>query len=103
MVYLEQGDDAPHLSIRERQILERVALGRSAKEVALELGIAHRTVERHIENARYKMRARNKTHMITKAVICGELVLAAGRPRQRRARPPPRGFLFTEGRALTNT
>ena len=80
MVYLEQGDDAPHLSMRERQILERVALGRSAKEVAIELGIAHRTVERHIENARNKMRARNKTHMITKAVICGELVLAAGFP-----------------------
>ncbi|HEY4070366.1 MAG TPA: helix-turn-helix transcriptional regulator [Sphingomicrobium sp.] len=76
MLYLSQGDDAPHLSSRERQVLERVALGRSAKEVAVELGIAHRTVERHIENARYKMRARNKTHMIAKAVICGELVLA---------------------------
>lgn len=76
MLYLDQGDDAPHLSLRERQILQRVAEGRSAKEVAIELGIAHRTVERHIENARYKMRARNKTHMIAKAVICGELILA---------------------------
>jgi|SRR5689334_9092615 len=77
MLYLQEGDDAPHLTLRERQILERVALGRSAKEVAAELGIAHRTVERHIENARYKMRARNKTHMIAKAVLCGELILAA--------------------------
>ena len=76
MLYLQEGDDAPHLTLRERQILERVALGRSAKEVAAELGIAHRTVERHIENARYKMRARNKTHMIAKAVLCGELILA---------------------------
>lgn len=75
MLYLDHSDDAPRLSLRERQILQRVAEGRSAKEVAVELGIAHRTVERHIENARYKMRARNKTHMIAKAVICGELIL----------------------------
>ncbi|MGH9553371.1 MAG: helix-turn-helix domain-containing protein [Terriglobales bacterium] len=80
MLYLGQVDDAPHLSFRERQVLEHVAQGQSAKEVAVELGIAHRTVERHIENARNKMRARNKTHMITKAVICGELVLAIDSP-----------------------
>jgi LuxR family transcriptional regulator, transcriptional regulator of spore coat protein len=80
MLYLGQVDDTPHLSFRERQILEQVAQGRSAKEVAVNLGIAHRTVERHIENARNKMRARNKTHLITKAVICGELVLAIDSP-----------------------
>jgi LuxR family transcriptional regulator of spore coat protein len=80
MFYLDESDDAPHLSFRERQILEQVAQGRSAKEVAAELGIAHRTVERHIENARYKMRARNKTHMIAKAMICGELVLTEESP-----------------------
>ncbi len=76
MRYLGRVDDAPHLSFREHQIVELVAQGQSAKEVGAELGIAHRTVERHIENARYKMRARNKTHMIAKAVICGELVLS---------------------------
>jgi DNA-binding CsgD family transcriptional regulator len=92
MLYVQDGDDAPHLSLRERQILERVALGRSAKEVAAELGIAHRTVERHIENARYKMRARNKTHMIAKAVLCGELVLAT--------HPPPSDGGETPGRDL---
>lgn len=100
MMFLEQGDDAPHLSMRERQILERVALGRSAKEVAIELGIAHRTVERHIENARYKMRARNKTHMITKAVICGELVLGPEAPDNDEPSSPPQRFLLKDGRAL---
>ncbi|MCL6729963.1 helix-turn-helix domain-containing protein [Sphingomonas hankyongi] len=74
MIHYGEIDDTPHLSSREREILERVACGQSAKEVAVALGIGHRTVERHIENARYKMRARNKTHMITKAVMCGELV-----------------------------
>lgn len=77
MFHLNESDDAPHLSFRERQVLEQVAQGRSAKEVAAELGINHRTVERHIENARYKMRARNKAHMIAKALSCGELVLVA--------------------------
>jgi LuxR family transcriptional regulator, transcriptional regulator of spore coat protein len=97
MLYLDQSDDAPHLSVRERQILERVALGRSAKEVAVELGIAHRTVERHIENARYKMRARNKTHMIAKAVIAGELVLAAHAPGSHDGGASEQRFLFGNG------
>jgi DNA-binding CsgD family transcriptional regulator len=94
MLYLGHGDDAPHLSSRERQVLERVAQGQSAKEVAVDLGIAHRTVERHIENARYKMRARNKTHMIAKAVICGELVLAMELPDNDEADPPHQDFIF---------
>src|SRR5690349_8535792 len=98
MLYLQEGDDAPHLTLRERQILERVALGRSAKEVAAELGIAHRTVERHIENARYKMRARNKTHMIAKAVLAGELVLAPHTPDNDGA-PPEQQLLFRNGHA----
>jgi DNA-binding CsgD family transcriptional regulator len=94
MLYLGQVDDAPHLSSRERQVLEKVAQGRSAKEVAVELGIAHRTVERHIENARNKMRARNKTHMITKAVISGELVLAIESPDDGESRSPRFVFGF---------
>jgi DNA-binding CsgD family transcriptional regulator len=87
MRYFDSVEDAPHLSIRERQVLERVAQGRSAKEVASELGITHRTVERHIENARNKMRARNKTHMIAKAVFCGELVLALGTQDKKKPKP----------------
>jgi DNA-binding CsgD family transcriptional regulator len=96
MLHLDGADDAPHLSPRERQVLERVALGRSAKEVASELGIAHRTVERHIENARNKMRARNKTHMIAKALICGELALAPEAPDNDPSAERPRGLLFAD-------
>jgi DNA-binding CsgD family transcriptional regulator len=99
MLYVDRSDDAPHLSVRERQILERVAQGQSAKEVAVDLGIAHRTVERHIENARYKMRARNKTHMIAKAVIAGELVLAAHTPDNDGAVQTEEDFLFRNGHA----
>jgi LuxR family transcriptional regulator, transcriptional regulator of spore coat protein len=65
----------PTLSAREREILELVARGLSAKEVAGEIGIAPRTVDRHIENIRLKMRARNRVHMVTQAVRGGQLQL----------------------------
>lgn len=45
------------LTPREVQILELVADGYSAKEVAATLGIAPRPVERHTENVRLKMGA----------------------------------------------
>jgi DNA-binding CsgD family transcriptional regulator len=62
---------ALRLSARERQVLELVAGGLSAKQIAQGIGIAPRTVERHIENIRNKLRARNKTHMIAKAMAFG--------------------------------
>jgi DNA-binding CsgD family transcriptional regulator len=61
----------PSLSPREQQILELVANGYSAKEAAGLVGIAPRTVERHIENIRLKMRARNRAHMVTQAILAG--------------------------------
>lgn len=71
----ESGDvqDDPGLTERERQILELVADGLSSKQVAQQIGIAPRTVDRHIENLRHKMRARNKSHLIAKAVAYGAL------------------------------
>lgn len=46
-------------------------MGMSAKEVALELPIVPRTVERHIENIRLKMGARNRAHMVMLALTSG--------------------------------
>lgn len=63
----------PSLTHRELEVLELVANGYSAKEVAQQIGIAPRTVERHIENVRLKMRARNRAHMITQAILSGTL------------------------------
>lgn len=62
---LEGGLD---LTVRELQILELVALGFSAKEVAQQIEIAPRTVECHIDTMRLKMRARNRTHMVAIAI-----------------------------------
>ena len=66
------------LTVREQQILEFIAAGYSAKQVAQRIEIAPRTVERHIENIRQKMHARNTPHMISCAYTSGMLAIAAG-------------------------
>ena len=72
MSWKEDGAE-PVLTPREREILELVAKGLSAKEIAGEIGIAPRTVEGHIDTVRLKVRARNKAHMVTQAVLAGVL------------------------------
>lgn len=62
-----------HLTDREREIVELVSLGLSAKEAALELGIAPCTVERHVENVRLKTRTRNRVHMVAHLIRSGLL------------------------------
>lgn len=76
MLELDPVNGMPLLTAREQQVLELVAQGLSAKEVAQEIEIAPRTVERHIENVRLKTRARNRTHMVTLALESGILMLS---------------------------
>ncbi len=75
--------DVPVLTAREHEVLHCVATGQSNKEMAKELGIAPRTVERHIENLRHKIRARNRAHMIAKAMAYGVLLPGADEIAQR--------------------
>jgi LuxR family transcriptional regulator, transcriptional regulator of spore coat protein len=77
VLHLDPTSGVPLLTARENQVLELVANGLSAKEVAQEIDIAPRTVERHIENVRLKIRARNRTHMVTLAMELGLLRLEA--------------------------
>ena len=70
----------PHLTAREHQILELVARGQSAKEIAIEIKIAPRTVERHIENIRLKLNARNRAHLVTQAICLGILTIEGSEP-----------------------
>ncbi|MBB4101467.1 response regulator transcription factor [Sphingomonas kyeonggiensis] len=65
--------DAPNewLTARELQVLQSVALGLSAKEIAKKLLIAPRTVERHIDHIRLKTRTRNRSHMVAFALTNG--------------------------------
>ena len=73
MLQIDPKSGVPLLTAREQQVLEYIANGLSAKEVAQEIDIAPRTVERHIENVRLKIRARNRTHMVTLAMELGLL------------------------------
>ncbi|WP_395334420.1 helix-turn-helix transcriptional regulator [Novosphingobium sp. BL-8H] len=66
-------DDAVQLTAREMDVLRYVAMGRSAKETAIELNIAPCTVERHVENVRLKTRTRNRAHMIAHVIQEGLL------------------------------
>lgn len=64
---------ASYLTAREVEVLTLVAAGFSAKEIAQQIAIAPRTVERHIDNARMKMHARNRAHLVTRAIASGLL------------------------------
>jgi two-component system nitrate/nitrite response regulator NarL len=61
------------LSTREQEILEHLAVGRTAKEIARALLIAPRAVERHMTSMRLKMGVRNTTHMISCGFLSGAL------------------------------
>jgi DNA-binding CsgD family transcriptional regulator len=71
--FAKQPEDLVALSEREREVLECVAQGLSSKECAQQLGIAPRTVERHVENLRNKLNARNKPHLVAKALAAGHI------------------------------
>jgi DNA-binding CsgD family transcriptional regulator len=68
-----QQEDFVSLTDREREVLECIARGLSSKQCALQLGIAPRTVERHVENLRNKLNARNKPHLVAKALAAGHI------------------------------
>jgi DNA-binding CsgD family transcriptional regulator len=68
-----QQEDFVTLSEREREVLRCIARGLSSKQCALELGIAPRTVERHVENLRNKLHARNKPHLVAKGLAGGHI------------------------------
>jgi len=63
--------EAAALTDRELQVLRLTARGLSAKEIAKELQIAPRTVERHIDHIRLKTRTRNRSHMVAYAINSG--------------------------------
>ena len=64
-------DDAVSLTRREHDIVALVAEGQSSKGIARAMNLSHRTVERHLENCRFKLHARNKAELVAKAVTEG--------------------------------
>ncbi|MDE0350783.1 MAG: response regulator, partial [Gammaproteobacteria bacterium] len=59
------------LSKRERQVLERLVLGRTNKFVARELGVSARTIEVYRRNVMMKMGADSLSHLVRMTLLAG--------------------------------
>jgi DNA-binding NarL/FixJ family response regulator len=69
-------DGIEHLTRRERQVLELIALGHSNKRIALELDVAEKTVKTHVGHLLAKLGVADRTQAALFAVQHG---LAGGR------------------------
>jgi DNA-binding NarL/FixJ family response regulator len=71
---------APHLTARERQVLDLILLARSNREIARELGIEERTVKAHVGRLMKKTGADNRIDLSMRA-LNGSLGARPGVPR----------------------
>jgi DNA-binding NarL/FixJ family response regulator len=70
---LAQRYSLPVLTPREREILERIAGGRSNKEIAALLNLAENTVKNHVHLILEKLGVQDRTQAVTKAIERGIL------------------------------
>ena len=61
------------LTSRETQVVQLVGSGRSAKQIAIVLGITPKTVESYVEHARLKLNAVNRSQLMVRAALLGLL------------------------------
>jgi len=66
-------DDA--LSVREVDILRRIAVGIGNRDIGSELGIGEETVKSHVKRLLAKLGANDRTHAVTIAIRRGILEL----------------------------
>lgn len=66
-----KGDVRVKMTPRECEVLQSLAEGLSAKEVAQRLNMAPKTVECHIERVRLKTNAKNRLQMVVIALRAG--------------------------------
>lgn len=71
----DQGDDLDLLTSREREVLQPLAEGMPNREIAEQLGISVKTVERHRCNMMNKLGLNNKTELIRYALSKGWAML----------------------------
>jgi len=59
------------ITSRERDVLQEISHGRNNRQTALALNISEPTVQRHLENARYKLFAANRVEAVAIALRIG--------------------------------
>ncbi len=74
--------DISHLTPRQRDVLQLLALGQSNQEIAGELGIALATVKLHVNAILRSLKVRNRTEAAAMAIVSG-LLTPAGAPSHR--------------------
>lgn len=67
----EQSSPVPELTEREIEILRYVAMGMTAKEIAADLVISHRTVQNHVQNILGKLHLHNRVELTRFAISRG--------------------------------
>ena len=70
-----EGQEAPQLTDREREVLTLLALGETNKTIAEKLHISPETVRAHTRSARLRLGARSRSHAIALALRSGQLEL----------------------------
>ena len=64
----ESREQVPHLTDREREVLQQVARGNSNKQIAVSLSISERTVKFHVSSILRKLDAANRAEAVQKAL-----------------------------------
>ena len=70
-VTAEPSSPVPELTERETEILRYVAMGMTAKEIAADLVISHRTVQNHVQNILGKLHLHNRVELTRFAISRG--------------------------------
>jgi DNA-binding CsgD family transcriptional regulator len=84
---MSRDHDHPPLTAREHDVVRLASRGYSAKQIALELAIAPRTVDSYLDHAKAKTGARNRSHLI--AIAIGNGWVAPPEPRDEGAEDAP--------------
>lgn len=61
------------LTVRQEEVARLVAVGRTNDEIAAELRVGSATVKRHVEDIRWALDARNRAHLVLRAIQVGLL------------------------------
>ena len=70
---IQRNDPGPGalLTAREREVLQLVATGMTAKQIAQHLVVSHRTVQNHVQSALRKLQLHNRVELTRRAIDHG--------------------------------
>jgi two-component system, NarL family, response regulator DegU len=63
------------LTVREREVLQKAALGMSNRQIGEDLNIAEQTVKNHLSSAMRKLEIHDRTHAVVMALGQGWITL----------------------------